>query len=211
VPLGSDVPQREGTPTRRASGADGNERLTAITGAVLLALFAVEGVTILKMNTLLYWHYYFGFLLIGPVCVKIGSTLYRFTRYYTYNPDYVRKGPPTPLLRVLGPFVVLSTVGVMGTGVALALVKTRSYEGINLLFLHKASFFLWGGVMAVHVLSYAWRLPALIGPDLWSSRAGRAAAVVGGRRLRWSVTVVSLGAGLVIAEAASHLEAAWHR
>jgi hypothetical protein len=211
VPGTRQAPHSGSSRAHRSRSADGNERLTAITGAILLVLFAAEGLTILQLGSLLYWHFFLGFLLIGPVCVKIGSTVYRFTRYYSRDPDYVRKGPPAPLLRVLGPFVVLTTVGVMGTGVALGLVESRSYDGVPLLMLHKASFILWCAVMAVHLPAYVWRLPTLIGADLRSSRAGRAANVVGGRGLRWSVTAAALGAGLVIALAASHLAAAWRR
>ena len=51
------------------------------------------------------------------------------------------------------------------------------------LFLHKASFVLWFGVMTIHVLTYMWRLPQLIGPDLRSSpRLRRTREVLGGRR-----------------------------
>lgn len=66
------------------SSADpqGNERLTAMTGAVLLVLFAAECFTTLMMGSLLTLHFFLGMLLLGPVCLKIGSTVWRFTRYY---------------------------------------------------------------------------------------------------------------------------------
>jgi hypothetical protein len=193
------------------SGVEGNERLTAITGALLLVLFAAEGVTILSLRSLLYWHYFIGFLLIGPVCVKIGSTLYRFTRYYTGHRDYVRKGPPAPLLRLLGPFVILTSVAVIGTGVLLGVSKGSTYHGLPLLFLHKASFVLWAGVMTIHVLTYVWRLPKLVGADLRTSRAYGVANAVGGRGLRWSVTAIGLGAGAIVAALTAHLSATWQR
>lgn len=192
-------------------GPEGNERLTAITGTILLVLFAVEGVTILRIGRLLYWHYLFGLLLIGPVCLKCCSTLFRFYRYYTGDRAYVRKGPPQPLLRVLGPVVMLSTIGVMGTGIALGLEGyPKAYFGFSLLFLHKASFILWAGAMTIHVLAYLWRLPRLVGADLKPSRGGRVAVAVGGRGLRWSVAGLALGAGLVLAMAGVHLSSTWH-
>lgn len=195
----------------RRSGTEGNERLTAITGALLLVLFAAEGVTLLSLRSLLYLHYFVGFLLIGPVCVKIGSTVYRFARYYTGHREYVRKGPPAPLLRVLGPFVILTSVGVIGTGVLLGVAKTPSYLGLPILFLHKGSFVVWVAVMTVHVLAYVWRLPGLVGADLRSSRAYGAANAVGGRGLRWSLTVLGLGAGVIVAVLTAHLSGAWQR
>ena len=208
---GSATSHRKAPSAGAHSGPEGNERLTAITGALLLVLFAAEGVTILSLRSLLYWHYFIGLMLIGPVCVKIGSTLYRFVRYYTGHREYVRKGPPAPLLRVLGPLVILTTLGVLGTGVALGLEKGASYHGIPLLFLHKAFFVLWVGAMSIHVLAYIWRLPALVGADLSSSRAYGAAVAVGGRGLRWGVTAVGLVGGVALGMAAAHLAGAWQR
>lgn len=71
---------------------EGNERLTAMTGAVLLVLLAAEGATILRIHQLLTVHFFIGMLLIGPVLLKMGSTGYRFVRYYTGSAEYVRKG-----------------------------------------------------------------------------------------------------------------------
>ncbi len=75
----------------RIGGAEGNERLTALTGAAMLVLFAAEGITLLQLSRLLYWHFFLGFLLVGPVCLKIGRTVYRFAKYYTRGKEYVRK------------------------------------------------------------------------------------------------------------------------
>ncbi len=177
-------------------GAEGNARLTAATGAVLLVLFAAEGVTILAVRQLLTLHFFFGMLLIGPVLLKICSTGYRFVRYYTGAAEYRRKGPPAPLLRLLGPFVIVLSAAVIGTGVMLA------YAGRNIgpwLFLHKATFVLWFGAMTIHVLAYAWRLPSMLGGD-FAARAGyQAHAVLAGRPARWLLLTASLLAGLLLA------------
>ncbi len=61
-------------------GTDGNERLTAATGVVLLVLLAVLGVTILRIGQLLWLHLFVGMLLIGPVLLKLTSTGYRIAR-----------------------------------------------------------------------------------------------------------------------------------
>ena len=98
----------------------GNERLTVITGAVLLILLAVECYTILRIGRLLTLHVFLGMLLLGPVALKAGSVLYRFARYYTGSEPYRRKGPPALLLRVLGPVIMLLTALVFGSGIMLA-------------------------------------------------------------------------------------------
>ncbi|WP_194927415.1 hypothetical protein [Catenulispora pinisilvae] len=192
------------------TGVEGNERLTAITGTLLLVLFAIEGVTILQLGGLLYWHYFFGFLLVGPVCVKICSVLYRFARYYTRKPAYVRKGPPMIVLRVLGPLVVLTSCAVLVTGILLGFAKSETVVGLPMLFLHKGFFIVWAGAMTLHVLAYLWRLPRLVASDVPGVRRVRGAATaVGGSALRWSVTVAGLAGGLVFAVAAAHLSSSW--
>jgi hypothetical protein len=149
------------------SGATGNERLTALAGATLLLLLAVEGVTIVFLQPLIQVHFFVGMLLIGPVLLKVGSTGYRFVRYYTGAPEYRRKGPPAPLLRLLGPIVVLTSLAVIGSGIALA------FDGPGhdlILKLHKASFILWFGAMTIHVLVYVWRVPGLVAADMRGPR-----------------------------------------
>lgn len=59
----------------RQANPAGNEKLTAIAGAVLLILFSAEVITTLLMGSLFGLHFFLGMVLIGPVCVKIGSTV----------------------------------------------------------------------------------------------------------------------------------------
>jgi hypothetical protein len=157
----------------RSGGAEGNERLTALTGAVLLALLAAEGFTILSLRQMLTAHFFIGMLLLGPVALKLGSTVYRFSRYYTGSAPYRRKGPPAPLLRLLGPVVVAATVGIFGSGIMLAVVGPRNPGPWT--FLHKGFFVVWFGAMSVHVLAYVWRIPALIAADFRGRGAGQTA------------------------------------
>ena len=185
-----------------AAGAEGNERLTAMTGALLLVGFAIEGVTVLEVHRLLFLHFLVGLLLIGPVTLKIASTMYRFVRYYTGSAPYVRKGPPSPVLRLLGPLVILTSVGVLGTGVLLAVVGRSG----PWLFLHKASFVLWFGVMTIHVLNYAPRLPRMLGAR--AERGGRGSPVRGGPT-RWLLLAASLAVGVGVAAVTMQMSAKW--
>ena len=61
-----------------AGGPLGNELLTAVNSAVLLALLALEGLTIVFLRPLLTVHLFVGVLLLPPVLLKLGSTGYRF-------------------------------------------------------------------------------------------------------------------------------------
>jgi hypothetical protein len=176
-------------------GVLGNERLTATNGVILLALLAALGVTIVRIRPLIEAHLFIGLLLLPPVALKLASTGYRFTRYYSDDHAYRRRGAPPLGLRVLGPAVLATTLAVFGTGVAL-LVEGGSASP-TLRELHKVSFIAWVAVTAVHVLGHL--------PDLshtFLARRGerlelnRMAAGGLGRTLALSGAIV---AGLVLA------------
>lgn len=190
-------------PPDHDTGAEGNERLTALTGAILLVGFAVEGLTIPVIGRLLTLHFFLGMLLIGPVALKICSTCYRFARYYTGAAPYVRRGPPAPLLRALGPVVILTSLAVLGTGVMLAITGRPGHW----LLLHQAAFFVWFGVMTIHVLAYAWRVPRIL---LGRPAPGQARIAVPGGAVRWLAVAAALGGGLLIALLTIHLAMPWH-
>jgi len=175
-------------PARTGSGPAGNERLTASTAVALILLLAVEGVTILFLGPLLPVHFFVGALLIPPVAVKLGSTGYRFARYYLGSGPYMAKGPPQIVLRLIAPLVVLSTLGVFGTGIALMLSGPPSRD--LLLPLHKASFIVWIVFTGVHVLGHLLHLPSPVRADL-----GREAGLPG-RSLRWMLLLLALGGGV---------------
>jgi hypothetical protein len=188
-------------------GAEGNERLTALTGSLLLVLFAAEGVTILSVHRLLTLHFFLGMLLIGPVALKACAVLYRFVRYYTGAAEYRRKGPPAPLLRLLGPVVMITSLSVLGTGVILAIVAPSGAG--TWLFLHRASFILWFGAMTVHVLAYVWRLPRLISGDMATRVGYRAQEILAGRGARWLLLAASVLTGLLLAVLTVHRAGIW--
>jgi hypothetical protein len=175
----------------KLGGATGNSRLTAATGAVLLVLLAVEGTTLLSLQTFLSWHIFVGMLLVPIVLLKIGSTGYRFLRYYSHHHEYVAAGAPQIVLRLLGPIVVLSTAGLFATGVGLAALGPGT---ALLLPLHKASFAVWFGAMSLHVLGHVRKVPALATSDF----RGRPAA---GGRVRTLLLAAAIVAGAIVAVA----------
>ncbi len=187
-----DQPDGAVTPDRVHDGVEFNARLTGSTGVVLFALLAAEGVTILRIRGLLSAHVFIGMLLIPPVMVKTGSTGYRMVRYYRGSPAYRRKGPPPVLLRLLGPFVVVLTVVVLASGVALLLVAP-SWRS-SLLLLHKASFVLWFGAMIIHVVGHGTETARLASLD-WIRRTRQEVAGAGLRQ--WTIAS-SLVAGILL-------------
>jgi hypothetical protein len=159
---------------------------------VIFVLLAAEGVTILSVGPLLSAHVFIGVLLIPPVLVKIGSTGWRFVRYYRGDPDYVRRGPPHIILRLLGPFVVVLSVVVIASGVALVLTHVARSQ---MLFVHKASFVLWLGAMTIHVLGHIIET-AKLAPADWVRRSRR--QVAGASTRQW-ILVSSIVAGVLLA------------
>ena len=153
-------------------GVAANARITGGAAAALLVLLAIEGATIPFIGELIGPHVFVGMLLIPPVALKLASTGYRFARYYMGSPPYRRKGPPPWAMRVLAPGVVLSTLALFGTGVALLLAAPD--DSGQLKFLHKASFIAWFALMTVHVLGHVLELPSLALPD-WRRHGGREA------------------------------------
>ncbi len=171
---------------------ESNSRLTAATAVVLVVLLFVEGVTILGVRQHLSLHVFVGMLLIPPVLVKTGSTVWRFARYYRGAPAYRRKGPPPVILRLLGPAVVVLTVLLFGSGVALVLAPQSG--GSQLLFIHKASFVLWFGAMTIHVLGHIGETARLAPMDF----VRRTRSQVAGASARQWLIVASLVVGVVL-------------
>jgi len=137
-------------------------------------------------------HVFLGMLLLPPVALKLGTTGWRFARYYTRNESYVAAGPPRMLLRMLAPLLVASTLMLFGTGVAMIAVGHRGGE---LRTLHTFSFVAWGVLIAVHVLAYLTRV-FHDGVADWRSNASDVVAGVGTRR---AVLGGSILAGVVLA------------
>lgn len=186
-----------------APSVEANSRLTGMTAVVLLVLFAAEGLTLLRITSLLTPHVIIGMLLVPPILVKMGSTGWRFAKYYLGSPEYRRKGPPPPLLRLLGPFLVVLTVVLMVSGIALLLAPVSTRSG--LLTLHKASFVLWFIAMAVHVLGHIIDTARLAPRDFyWRTRH----QVRGAGRRQW-LLVGALGLGLVLAVAVAPKVGPW--
>ena len=148
----------------RLGGPEGNARITGLTAAVLLALLAAEGLTLLQLHTLITPHVVIGMVLVPFVLLKIGTTGWRIVRYYQGSGPYRDRGAPPVLLRLLGPVVVLLTLLVFASGIALLLVPHSMRD--TMLFAHKVSFVLWFGAMTIHVLGHVLEVGRLAPADL---------------------------------------------
>jgi hypothetical protein len=191
-------------------GPAGNARLTAWTGLVLLALVVAELVTLLDVRGLLSWHVVIGVLLVPFALLKTASTGWRIVRYYTGTRPYRSAGPPPLFLRVLGPLVIATTLGVLGSGIWLIAVGEGSGRStlfsalgrrIDLLTVHQALFIAFAVVTGLHLLARIVPALTLVSSRVRAGLGARTPAGVpgGGRR------VTALAATLVAAAVAAAL------
>jgi hypothetical protein len=200
----TSVSRRNENPTRdRFGGPEGNEILTSATAVVLTGLLLAEGITIVRMRGLVSAHMFIGMVLIPPVLLKLGSTGYRFARYYTGSHAYRAKGPPLLPLRLLAPVLVVTTLGVFVTGV---LLLVAGHKSDTLLLIHKVSFIVWGVVFAVHFLAYVPQVVRSLRAD-WGAARGE---TVAGAGLRGMLVAAALGGGAALGLSLLPTMDAWH-
>jgi len=146
----------------RSGGPAGNARLTAWIGLTLLVLFVAELATLIDVRQFISWHIALGIVLIPPALAKTATTGWRIVRYYTGARTYHQGGPPPVLLRVLGPLVVLTTLALLGSGIAvIALGPDSAFETlftvagqrVSMLTIHQGLTVAWAVVTGLHVLA----------------------------------------------------------
>jgi hypothetical protein len=209
-PIGREVAKIVGLDEgpRRDPTVEANARVTGTTGLVLIVLLFLEGLTIPFIGRLVTWHILIGLVLIPPLLVKMASVSWRFSRYYLHDPRYRRAGPPHPLLRVLGPLVMLTTIGLFASGIALWL---EGPGASGLLRIHQVVFVLWFIVVAVHVLSHVLRASKLAAADSADAHGGRRVdpARRSAARRRRRLVAASLLVGLLLGVLGRTVSSRW--
>jgi hypothetical protein len=153
---------------RRQPNPDGNERLTAAVGVLVLVPIVIELATILLgVHTFMSLHVFVGLALIPAVLLKLGSTGWRFARYYTRSRPYVAHGPPQLAMRLLAPLLIAATVVLFSSGVAMGILHGHALQIARRL--HGPASVIWLLLIAVHVLVYLKRALTSGSEDLRSS------------------------------------------
>jgi hypothetical protein len=187
------------SPDRTGPGApaEGNARLTASTSLALLALFAIEVATVVMgVKTNLTLHVIVGLLLVPPLLVKMAAVGWRFIRYYRHDAEYQLKGPPRPVLRILGPVLLVTTLALFVSGITLLLAPSAFGGPRGTIYqIHVASFYIWMLLILVHLAGHARDLRRLAPGDWWR----RTRAAVPGAVARQAIVLASLAAGLALA------------
>ena len=146
-------PRVEPTPSDQPSVA-ANARLTAVNGALLFVMLIAIAMSVLLIGQFLALHFVIGFMLIPPLALKLYTTGYRFTKYYTGDPVFRTAGPPPLFLRlVVAPALVASAVVVMATGLELWAFGDRF--GVLWLSTHTASAVVFMAAVFLHLISHS--------------------------------------------------------
>ena len=183
---------------------DGNERLTAALGLVLLVLAIVEVATVVfGLHSHLSLHVFVGLVLIPPVLLKLASIGWRFFRYYSGSPPYVEKGAPQLPMRLLAPLLITATVILFASGVAMGLLHGQSL--VIARRLHGPASVIWMILVGVHVLVYLKR--SLVGTREDVEPESRAS--VPGARARTYLLSFAVVAGIVVGAATLPAQHRW--
>jgi hypothetical protein len=120
---------------------------------LLLVPIVVELATIVfGVHTFMSLHVFVGLALIPLVLLKLGSTGWRFARYYTRSRPYVAQGPPQLAMRLLAPLLVAATVVLFSSGVAMGILHGHALQIARRL--HGPASVVWLVLIGVHVLVY---------------------------------------------------------
>jgi hypothetical protein len=97
--------------------------------------------------------------------------------------------------------VVVSSLALLGTGIALILVGPEGSDG--LLVVHQTCFWVWVAMLAVHLVGHLWETVVTSWTEVRSSLHGRAA-----RQRRWRYLAIALALVLGVGAAAALLPTA---
>jgi hypothetical protein len=200
---------RRDTVAPRTGGPAGNGLLTAYLGLLLLALVLGELVTVLDVEGMLTWHLALGALLVPPALAKTMTTGWRAAGYYLGGKARSDIEPPPMPMRLLGPLVVVSTLGLLGTGLALVALgpdagrQPNLWFGLDVLTLHQAAFIVFDVAAGLHLLARF--VPAV------RRVSGRVERAVPGRSARACALVVTLAAAALAAVLVLNADSQWQR
>jgi len=182
----------------------GNERLTAAVGLLVVIPVSVEVASILLgVHSFMSLHVFVGLALIPAVLLKLGSTGWRFVRYYSRNRAYVAAGPPEVAMRMLAPLFVVATVVLFGSGFAMGFLHGHDLQLARRL--HGPAAVIWLALLGIHVLAYFGRALRSAADDALPATHE---PVRGTTARRYAVSIVVIG-GLVLAAAMVPTQHRW--
>jgi hypothetical protein len=178
--------------------------LTAAVGLLVIVPVLVEIATVLLgVHTFMSAHVFVGLSLIPAVLLKLGSTGWRFVRYYTRTRPYVALGPPQIAMRVLAPLFVAATVILFGSGIAMGVLHGNALSIAR--NLHGPTSVVWLVLLGVHVLVYLRRALTEAGEDVVPAKRSLAR----GTTARVAALVAAVVCGLLLGAATIPAQHRW--
>ncbi|WP_298443244.1 hypothetical protein [Ferrimicrobium sp.] len=129
-------------------------RGSALFGVALAIIFLIEILTVPIMSHAIAWHIAVGLVAVPLLVGKLTYSSLRFIGYYRGDERYLQAGVPWFPLRVLAPFLVITTVLVIGSGVELDVAGPTSFSATFLAPAHFLLSAVWFLLMAFHVVAY---------------------------------------------------------
>lgn len=150
---------------QRTRNVEGNSRLTAIVGIVILPLFVVAFITgKLATSGALDVHVAIGLVVAAPISVKLASVTYRMASYYRGIAAYRHRGRPSNPRRLLGG--ALSVVIVLLLASGLVLIVGPSWAHRPALSIHKVTSYAAVLAVALHLIAHLKAAVALATAEL---------------------------------------------
>jgi len=172
---------------------DGNSRLTAIVGTVILPIFVAAFITgKLAASGALSAHVAIGLVIAAPIAVKLASVTYRMVSYYRGVPAYRRRGRPSSPLRLLGGALGAVTMLLVVSGLVLAVGPSSAHQVA--LSIHKLTSYAAVLALALHLIAH---LRAAV--RLTTAELRPHVLRVPGRRARLALLSASLVTGALLA------------
>jgi|GEM_PF-1809769 len=171
-------------------------RGSALFGTALAILFVVEVLTVPIMSHAIAWHIAVGLIAVPLLVGKLTYSSLRFIGYYRGDERYRQAGVPWFPLRVLAPFLVITTVLVIGSGVELDVAGPTSFSATFLAPAHFLLSVVWFLLMAFHVAAYFNRAARSTMKDM-SYRLTKPRPT--SSRSRVTIFLVALALGIVLA------------
>jgi hypothetical protein len=178
---------------QRTHNVDGNSRLTAIVGIIILPLFLAAFVCgKLAAGGALDVHVAIGLVLAAPIAVKLASVTYRMVSYYRGVAAYRQRGRPSNPRRLLGGALGVIIVLLLGSGLVLIVGPSSAHR--TALSIHKVTSYAAVLAVALHLIVHL--RAALV---LATAELRRHVLKAPGRRARWALVSASLLTGAVLA------------
>jgi hypothetical protein len=129
-------------------------RSSALLGMLILFFSIAEIVTVAFLPEALILHIAIGSILGVLIIVKLILNAYRYLGYLKHDHDFRQAGTPRLIMRILSLPLVVTTIVVLGTGMAMVLTGPTAFATSFLATAHALFAIIWLGLLGYHTFGY---------------------------------------------------------